>query len=63
MSHMEGPGLGRRDLRRHVKAGALKKSHRKKNGCPLTLLLLLALPTGAAAALWKIAAVVTGATS
>lgn len=57
------PGQGRRDLRAHLKPGAGKTSHRSKKGCPLTLLLLLALPVTSVAAGWHLAATFLGAAS
>jgi hypothetical protein len=54
------PGEGRRDLRQYTESGALSKSHKKKKGCPLTLLILVALPVGAVWSGWTLAATLLG---
>lgn len=54
------PGQGRRDLRKYSKPGALNNSHKKKSGCPLLLLALLAVPSGVVWAGCELAAAVLG---
>lgn len=50
----------RRDLRKYTKPGALQKGHKKKSGCPLLLLTLLAVPSVTVWAGYQLAAAVFG---
>lgn len=60
------PGQHRRDLRNHLKPGALGKGYGDKpkasiwDSCPLLVFLLAAPPVMAVAAGWQLAAVLAG---